>query len=92
MAVRIATLYGFVLSADKCCTHKSQFTLQGVHTSLRGTGVTKMPVVGLSSRGQDTSSGTCPGLSLKVNLHVTVGFSVCTQKAPWTNCLTVKRF
>ncbi len=34
-----------------------------------------MPVVGFSSRGQDTSSGTCPGLSLKVNLRDTVGIS-----------------
>lgn len=39
------------------------------HSSLRSTGVTNTPVVGFSSSGQDTSSGTCPGLSLKVNLH-----------------------
>ena len=40
------------------------------HSSLRNAGVTNTPVVGFSSSGQDTSSGTCPGLSLKVNLHM----------------------
>ena len=52
----------------------------GLHSSLRGTGVTKMPVVGFSSRGQHTSSGTCPGLSLKVNLHGTTGLSTHSQQ------------
>ena len=36
---------------------------------MRRTGVTKTPALGFSRSGHSTSSGTWPGLSLKVNLH-----------------------
>ncbi len=71
---------GLLLALTNVVHSKMHLAHQGIHSSLRGTGVTKMPVVGFSSRGQDTSSGTCPGLSLKVNLHATAGVSTISQQ------------
>ena len=39
-------------------------------TAHRSCGVTKTPVLGLNAKGLASCSGSCPGDSLKVNLHI----------------------